>query len=216
MNFTRLQISIILAFTAAVWFGILCLFDVEVTTKHLMPFSSVVGLLVVFALLVEHVFWKFGWLQKWFVARPNLNGTWEVEIVSSWVNPDTGEEVPPIKCYMGVSQSLSTLQMHLMTEESESWCIAQSIQLAQSGKGYQISAVYTNKPRVTLRESRSSMHLGAFVMETHGNKECFPEHIGGEYWTDRKTTGTISMSNRSPTLHTRFEDARTHFEAKAC
>ena len=112
---------------------------------------------------------------------------------------------------MGVNQSMSSLQMHLMTPESESWFVAYSIEHAQSGQGYQIAAVYTNKPNVNLRNDRSSMHLGALVFETHGENEIVPDNIDGEYWTDRKTTGTIVLSDRNKKLYTRFDDAQRNF-----
>ena len=53
-----------------------------------------------------------------------------VELQSDWINPATNLGVPLIVCYMGVAQTLSTLQMHLMTPESESWFIAERMVLA--------------------------------------------------------------------------------------
>lgn len=176
--------------------------------SHLAPFSTVVGVLVILLLAMEYVLWRQGWLQKWFVSMPDLRGTWIVEIQSDWINPETGNTIPPIKCFMGVKQSMSSLQMHLMTPESESWFVAYSINCAQSGHGYQIAAVYTNKPSVNLRNDRSSMHLGSLVLETHGENEVNPESMAGEYWTDRKTTGRIVLSDKSKKLFTRFYDAQ--------
>jgi hypothetical protein len=208
MKFSRLQISIILAIAALAWYVVLLMQGTKVTWDHLAPFSTVVGVLVVLSLMVENYLWKKSWLQKWFVSMPDISGTWKVVIQSDWVNPETKETVPPINCFMGVKQSMSKLQMHLMTPESESWFIAYSITDAQSGRGYQIAAVYTNKPSVNLRNDRSSMHLGALVIETHGENEMFPDNIDGEYWTDRKTTGTIVLSGRNKKLFTRFDDAQ--------
>ena len=208
MNFSRLQISIILAIAALAWYVVLLLQGTRVTWDHLAPFTTVVGVLVVLSLIVENYLWKKSWLQKWFVSIPDISGTWKVVIQSDWIDPETKETVPPINCFMGVKQSMSKLQMHLMTPESESWFIAYSITGAQSGRGYQIAAVYTNKPSVNLRNDRSSMHLGALVIETHGECEILPDNIDGEYWTDRKTTGTIVLSDRNKKLYTRFDDAQ--------
>ena len=211
MKFSRLQISIILAIAVLAWFIVLLVQGTQVSWNHLAPFSTVVGVLVILSLVVEHYLWRQSWLQKWFVSMPDLRGTWKVVIHSDWVNPESGETVPPIQCFMGVKQSMSSLQMHLMTPESESWFVAYNIRHAQSGHGYQIAAVYTNKPGVNLRNDRSSMHLGALVLETHGENEIIPESIAGEYWTDRKTTGTIVLSDKSKKLFTRFDDAQKYF-----
>jgi len=167
--------------------------------------------LVVVALFLEHFFWRQDWLQKWFVSMPDLRGTWKVVIQSDWINPESGEIAPPIYCFMGVKQTMSTLQMHLMTSESESWFVAYSIKQSNSGHGYQVAAVYTNKPDINLRNDRSSMHLGALVLDTHGESEVLPLSIEGEYWTDRKTTGRIMLTDRRTKIFTRFIDAQDYF-----
>ncbi|ORU94695.1 MAG: hypothetical protein A6F70_09705 [Cycloclasticus sp. symbiont of Bathymodiolus heckerae] len=208
MKFSRLQISIILAIAVLAWFVVLLVQGTKVSWDHLAPFSTVVGVLVILLLVVEHYLWRQSWLQKWFVSMPDLRGTWKVVIQSDWVDSETGETVPPIQCFMGVKQSMSSLQMHLMTPESESWFVAYNVNYAQSGHGYQIAAVYTNKPNVNLRSNRSSMHLGALVLETHGENEVIPKSISGEYWTDRKTTGTIVLTDRDDKLFTRFDDVQ--------
>ena len=111
---------------------------------------------------------------------------------------------------MGVTQTLSMLQMHLMTPESESWFIAHLIEAAESGAGYRIVGMYRNQPDARLRGVRSEMHYGALVLHTHG-PEHRPETVSGEYWTDRGTSGEMDFQSRIPALHTRFEDAeRSH------
>jgi len=211
VNFSRLQISIILAIATLAWYVVLLLRGTPVTLDHLAPFSTVVGVLVILSLLTEHYSWRQGWLQKWFVSMPDLRGTWKVIIHSDWASPETGQATSPINCFMSVKQTMSTLQMHLMTPEAESWFIAHSIKPSQSGRGYQVFAAYTNKPDVHLRVERSSMHLGALVLDTHGENEMVPETVVGEYWTDRKTTGRITLSDKNDKIFTRYEDALEYY-----
>jgi hypothetical protein len=111
---------------------------------------------------------------------------------------------------MGVAQTLSNLQMHLMTKESESWFIANSVRPSDNGAGYQIAGVYTNKPQTQLRGQRSEMHFGGLVLDTHGLPHQ-PDTMTGEYWTDRKTKGSMTFTGRVPALCTRFEDAERAF-----
>ena len=108
---------------------------------------TVVAFLVAFGAAFEFLLWRWSWLHGWFVKRPDLRGTWRVELQSDWINPATNLGVPLIVCYMGVAQTLSTLQMHLMTPESESWFIAERISPSPNGVGYQVAGVYTNKPQ---------------------------------------------------------------------
>ena len=112
---------------------------------------------------------------------------------------------------MGVEQTLSKLQMHLMTSESQSWFVADRIAPARSGNGYDIIGVYSNEPHVHLRGNRSETHRGALILQTHGDSSS-PARLTGEYWTDRKTTGRMTFTERVHTVFTRYEDADIGFQ----
>ena len=135
MTFSRLHISVFLGFAVAVWGLVLLVQGTPVDKDYLAPFGTVVGFLVVLGLVFEHLLWRQRWLHGWFVKRPDLRGTWRVELQSNWIDPKTEKQVPMIVCYMGVEQTLSTLQMHLMTPESECRFIADRIQPSPSGNG---------------------------------------------------------------------------------
>ena len=57
-----------------------------------------------------------------------------------------------------------------------------------------------------LRGDRSEIHQGALILDTHGPSGK-PETLTGEYWTDRKTTGSMNFSRRVSMVSTRFDDA---------
>lgn len=210
MNFSRLQISVFLGIAAIAWATVLLLQGRQLSLTDLAPFSTVVGVLAVGALLLEKFLWRHPWLHGWFVQRPDLRGTWKVQLQSDWVNPETGLSLGTITCYMGVEQTLSTLQMHLMTPESESWFVAHSVRPSPSETGFQIVGVYTNKPHVHLRSATSSMHLGAVIIDTHGGSNLRPETLTAEYWTDRKTMGRMTFTNRNDAVYTQFSQAKLH------
>ncbi|MBP7937495.1 MAG: hypothetical protein KA354_22875 [Phycisphaerae bacterium] len=216
MTFNRIHIGVFLGLAVLVWGSALLIQGVPVGREHLGPFGTVLGFLVLLGIGFEHVLWRQPWLQGWFVKRPDLRGTWRVDLRSDWVDPDTGERIPSIVGYMGVTQTLSKLQLHLMTPESESWFIADRIISSPCGDGYQVVGVYTNKPHVHLRGNRSEMHYGALVLQTHGQSGK-PESLTGEYWTDRKTAGSMTLSSRIADVASRFEDAEsqaTHKDAR--
>src|SRR5437867_1592819 len=118
---TRLHLSVFVALAALVWGFVLFLHGTPVTGAHLTPFGIVVGFLVTLGAVFEHILWRYPWLHGWFVKRPNLKGTWHVRLQSDWIDPASQKRIDPIEGFMGVTQSYSTLQMHLMTTESESW-----------------------------------------------------------------------------------------------
>lgn len=214
MKLERLHVTAFVVLAAAIWLTVLLLQGTPVEWVHAQPFSIVVSALVGVGALLEFVLWRQAWLHGWFVSRPDLRGTWRVELQSSYVRPDTEERVPMIVCYMGVKQTLSKLQMHLMTPESESWFLADHVRLSPSGHGFQVIGVYTNEPNVHLRDERiSEMHQGAIIVETHG-PSLRPTTLTAKYWTDRKTTGTMEFTVRVEALCTRYSEAQRALSAQ--
>ena len=215
MRLQRAHIYAFLVFAAIVWRVVLLFQGTPVSWDHARPFTIVAAALVFVGALLERYLWRSPLLHGWFLQRPDLRGTWRVELQSSYVRPETGRPVGAIVCYMGVEQTLSRLQMHLMTPESESWFIADHIRRSPSGAGFQVIGVYTNEPNIHLRHERASeMHQGAIIIETHG-PELHPTTLTAKYWTDRKTSGTMEFTERSTALATRFKDAEREFSGEA-
>jgi len=211
MKLERLHITAFVGLSAIIWMVVLIFQGTAFSGNHARPFGIVVSSLVGLGLLFELVLWRQPWLHGWFVKRPDLRGTWRVELQSSYVHPQTNERVSLIICYMSVKQTLSTLNMHLMTPESESWFIAENVRPSPNANGFQIIGVYTNEPNIHLRDERiSEMHQGAIIIETHG-PSLKPTTLTAKYWTDRKTTGTMDFSRRINQNYTRFADAERAF-----
>lgn len=210
MTFTRLHISAFLAAAVLAWGAVLYFqgvrFGSDELFRQLAPFSTVVGVLLTLSVGLDRFAWRLPLLHGWFVKRPDLRGTWRVHLQSNWRDPQTDSPIAPIVCYMGVTQTLSTLQIHLMTAESESWFVADQIIPSRNGNGYRVLGVYTNEPSVHLRGVRSEIHRGALDFSTHGPANR-PTTLAGEYWTDRGTAGTMTLEGRVPTVFTRFAHA---------
>ena len=212
MKIERVHIAFFVAIAALVWWITLIYQGTPVTWEHAMPFSVVVSALGVLGIVFDCFLWRFRLFHGWLVKRPDLRGTWRVEIQPSYINPTTQRRGSTIICYMGIEQTLSELKMHLMTPESESWSIASQIRPSPSGNGYQAICVYNNKPNIHLRDKRiSEIHNGALIIDTHGSG-FRPDAFTAEYWTDRKTMGIMDFNNRVGRVFTHFEDAKRHFE----
>ena len=212
MRLEKLHILVLLLIAAVFWTLVLLCQGTPVAWSHFKPVGIVSTLLGLLAVIFERWAWRIPFLHGWFVKRPDLRGTWRVVLKSEWINPETGRGIPEIICYMGVKQTLSTLQMHLMTPESESWLIAEDTSESPSGEDYQIAGVYNNKPKTELRSTRSAIHYGSILFYTHGPIPHRPETIDGEYWTDRPTKGRMTLTNRNPKVFTRFKDANRAFD----
>lgn len=206
--FTRLQITAALALATTAWGLVLWAQGADFGWQHLAPFTTVVGVLVVVGIAMEHLLWRVRLFQGWLFNRPNLRGTWKVTINSEWINPETGQKFAPILAYAGIEQTLTKLQIHLMTPESESCLLAHSIDSAPCGSRFHVAVVYANTPDVSLRGVRSERHIGAALINTHGTKKFMPDSLTAEYWTDRKSVGSMTFDGRVPTLYSRYDDAK--------
>ena len=212
MKIERLHIIVCLAIAALAWWVVLRVQNTPVTWAHAAPFTAVVTVLGLLAFVFDRYLWHTQFFHGWFFKRPDLRGTWHVELQSSYIDPTTTQRVPMIVCYMGIEQTLSEIKMHLMTPESESWSIASHIRPSPSGNGYQAISVYTNDPNIHLRDKGTShTHKGTLIIDTHG-PGVRPITLTAQYWTDRKTMGTMDFKRRVTRVFTRFEDAGRHFK----
>lgn len=203
IHLSRIGISVAVVLTALLWWAYLTMFgERSPTWTDAAPFSFVVGGLVILGLWFEHGLWHVRGVRK-LVGRPFMRGTWKGELAPA------GAE-GPIPCFVAVTQSYSRLQMHLMTEESESWLVADDVRPSSKNDGYQVVGVYTNQPRVDVRE-RSAIHRGTFWLETHGVHDL-PSSLSGEYWTDRGTMGALKLVERTDKAYSRFNEAAAAFD----
>ena len=209
MHLSRIGISVAVGITAILWGAYLAIFEGRLPClSDLAPFSFVVTGLLVIGAWFEYHLWHVGFIPK-LAKRPDIRGTWEGDLISSYVDPKTGERIPSIRCVLAVTQRFSYLQLRQMTDESESWLIADDIKASGKGDGYQVVGVYTSKPGADVRE-RSQIHYGALLLDTHGPSER-PASITGEYWTDRKTSGMLRFTRRIAKVHSRYDEAVAEF-----
>lgn len=209
--FTRVQITVVLGIATSAWGIVLWLQGTLLTPEHIAPFGTVVGVLVFVALAMEKWAWGVPLFQGRLFDRPDLRGTWKVKIESMWVDPATGQGIPPITAYASVVQTLTKLQIQLMTPESGSCLLAHSIKPTSCGNRFDVAVVYANTPKIELRGMRSERHVGAAIITTHGSK-YLPDSMTSEYWTDRRTVGRMTFENRVSEVYSRYEDAQKGFE----
>jgi hypothetical protein len=189
----RTYVTLFVGSSVALWAALLGVRGIPVTLDHLWPFTLVVSVQAALAGLVSAHLWRYRPINGWLVSRPDLRGTWKCDLISDGEDPMTRERQPPIACYAGVTQSLFRLNLHLMTPESNSDLLAHAIRPVRDSTGYEVAGLYRSRPDVHLRNKRSDIHLGALLLETHGPARLRPQRLEGEYWTDRKTRGTMKL-----------------------
>jgi hypothetical protein len=187
----RLHLSVLVLIAAVLWAALLLLQGVAVEVSWLRPISVVIGVLLLGLAAFDLYLWKLPLLQNWFVKRPFIGGTWRAELDSTWVEPASGNVIPSISGFMVIRQTFSRLSLRLLTAESQSELLGAEILRADDGT-YRLMGVYHSEPRLTVRD-RSPIHYGGLVLQVVGTPASTLE---GHYWTDRNTSGEITLSKR--------------------
>ena len=205
---TRWQISAILVLAAAVWGITLLILGVPLTWIHITPYSITLIALTVILFCFERWIWRWPIFKNWLVKRPLIQGTWKVEIHSSYFD-DNGKS-SPIQGIVIFRQTLSTLSMRLFTKESSSVLVAHKFQQQEDGL-FQLIGTYQNIPEVQLRGNRSEIHNGTILLNVEGDP---PTALKGHYWTDRKTKGSFLLSDCKEKIANNYKEGASMFGMK--
>lgn len=205
---SRLHISSFIALTIGIWLVALWMQGMSVlSSAFVKPFGTVVGAIMLFVTLFNKYVWAWPIFRGWYVNVPDLRGTWEVELKSNWIDPDTKKPIPPIHGYAVVRQTLTSLSLRLLTKESKSKIVAYSFDKEYDGI-YRLAAVYRNEPKIELQGERSEIHYGSFTLEIHGTPASSLE---GHYWTDRGTKGGMKLFGKRKKLLDTYDTAHHVF-----
>jgi hypothetical protein len=191
------------------WFSLAWFSDIDLSAAT--SFFSLVPKVVTCDLLFILVFTKWCWKWKvfrgWLVPFPNLNGTWVGSIYSDWINPETGKVVSSIPVMLTVKQSFFHINCKMVTGEMESFSTSEGFNIDPERQLKQLAYIYTSKPRIALNQ-RSVPHDGSIVFDII---EIPSRKLKGRYWTERKTTGEIVLTQYSPDILEDFpEDFDQH------
>jgi hypothetical protein len=170
--------------------------------------ADVLPWLFIGAFVFEHWAWRWSRLHPYLVSKPVVRGTWEGELKSEWKDPKSHKRRPPKIVYLSIDQTLATLRVRLLTDESASATMAGIVETQPTG-AWMISYGYENLPELALRK-KSRPHRGGALLTVVGQP---PERIEGEYWTDRGSQGTLKMRRHVSGVAESFEDAQALFAA---
>ncbi|MFC2954187.1 hypothetical protein ACFOOP_19785 [Marinicaulis aureus] len=198
---------IIVGVTAATWLVAALLWGLPTTILGAArPFLAAITAASVVLWVYETQIWHWPIFRRWLTKIPDLRGVWRVEIQSTWIDPDTGNPIGPIEGFAQVDQTATNFCMRTFTEESRSKTVAYAFSFDQ--EVFKLAIVYENQPHISLREKRSAYHQGSAAFHVRGYK---PVSFSGEYWTERKSIGTFSVSSRKKGEIDSFEAGRELF-----
>ena len=171
----------------------------DLWTMVKIGYQSIPAVLVAVGFFATYA-WKWKIFRGWLVPFPNLNGTWQGTLQSTWIDEKTGKPVAAIPVILTIRQTFIHVSCVVRTAESSSHSFLANFWLDPSNQVRKFSYSYQNQPRPTV-VNRSPPHSGTALFELVGNPVT---KLKGTYWTERKTTGEIELTFRQPELLDEF------------
>ena len=157
--------------------------------KAITHVSTTISINIILWMLFIAWAWKWKIFYPWLVPFPNLSGNWEGTIKSNWKE----KELEPIPIEVSITQNFFNVQVRIKTKESRSYSIGASFDIDNERGFQQLFYTYLNTPKAGVRE-RSEIHYGSTILNFDGFKVT---KMDGEYWTDRETTGEITLTKKN-------------------
>ena len=194
-----------IAILVAIWAAVLYISKIglAISWDAVKQLPAVVTVYTILSYIFTKWLWRLPLLQGWLVPFPDLEGTWQGEIRSTWRDPKSDQQLPPLPVILVIKQSFLSISCAMHAIESDSYSTA--AQFSQDDDGtLRLSFNYTNRPKATVRD-RIAIHDGAAILRIVGRRR---RTLEGEYWTSRRTTGDISLKFSSREL---MEDIPGYF-----
>jgi len=191
-------IYIFLIISASVWFLIVLLtgLDINKWWEFLRPLPTVATIVVFLFALFSRWGWRLKVFQVWLVPFPNIAGTWEGSIHTTWLDSENGEKTISIPAILTIKQSFLNISCVMRTAEMTSYSYAEGLRIQSDSQIKKLAYSYTSNPNLNLAH-RSTPHDGTVVLDIIGNPVS---KLTGHYWTTRKTTGEIHFTFRDRKL----------------
>jgi hypothetical protein len=157
--------------------------------KAITHVSTTISINIILWMIFISWGWKLKIFYPWLVPFPNLSGDWEGTIRSNWKE----KELEPIPIEVSITQNFFNVQVRIKTKESRSYSIGASFDIDNERGFQQLFYTYLNTPKAGVRV-RSEIHYGSTILNFDGFKVT---NMDGEYWTDRETTGEITLTKKN-------------------
>lgn len=182
---------LILPFSAAVWFlrALMTPGALSGAWEFLKLLPDVITANVVLAWVFVKWGWKLPVFKGWLVPFPDLNGTWQGTIQTTWKDERTGKVPGPIPTILVINQSFVHISCVMRTGEMASYSYTGEFVFDEESGAKSLVYTYSSQPRPTVAD-RSEPHDGTIVFEIMGDPA---KNLKGRYWTARKSTGEVDL-----------------------
>jgi len=161
--------------------------------------SSATLLTLFFHVAFKKWIWKCHWiplLNPVIVLVPNLHGTWKGTLQSSWIDAANGKQAPPTEITAFIRQSFISLSVEIHTSKMVSKSYIAGIKTDGDTATQELCYSYSSKANADTLEN-NPWHEGTAKLEILSRSNL---KLKGNYWTLRKTIGTIEMKRVSKNI----------------
>lgn len=152
---------------------------------------------LIFHYCFERYFWQYNWLRPLIVKVPKLHGTWGGILKSNWIDPSTGRELDPISVTVYIRQSFSNISVEVHTDKMVSVSYIAGFKTDPNTGVQELCYTYSSKAHVPTRDT-NPWHDGTTKLSIFEGVAGIV--LSGEYWTARKTTGTLELRRLSTSI----------------
>lgn len=188
---SKTQTKIAVGIAAVVWFLVALFTGEGVSTTALRTVTLAGSIATILLLLYDRFIWKWSVVRA-FTGKPVVAGTWRGTLQSDYMRPGESAPVAPISTVIRVKQTNSTLSVTLFTAESQS-VTEQGALYREADDRWRMSWIYVNDPRASVQHM-SQQHRGVCDLYLSGKDG---ESLAGKYFTSRKTTGEMTLTEWS-------------------
>ena len=178
---------LICGLSVVLYLGIYYAYGHDKAPFSLSTFFGDCSKMVLIMTLLSSLFISFAWKWKifrgWLIPIPDISGKWEGILLSTYTNPPM--EIPTS---VSIKQTFFHTIVKIKTGESSSISKCASFDIDTDRGIKQLYYSYVNKPKAEVRH-RSEIHYGTTLLEISDDNKS----LTGEYWTSRKTTGSLHL-----------------------
>jgi hypothetical protein len=155
--------------------------------------ATIIGSVLI---LTGELIWRWLWRKIPLLqirVFPDLNGLWKGNLVSTWIDPATGEAKPPIPTEITIRQKLFSTSVTLKMGESQSHSTRCILEPFYERRTYRVWYSYNNDPHAQFVH-KSSPHEGVAFLDLE--YDASPDRLTGRYYTARRTTGDLDVKRK--------------------
>ncbi|MBK8564437.1 MAG: hypothetical protein IPN76_14145 [Saprospiraceae bacterium] len=172
----------------------------------LRAISAGISITSVFWVIHVKWLWKFPLFNQ-IIVRPNLNGTWEGELVSDWKG-ENGRQVAPKAIIVVIRQDFLNFHITTFTNNFIGVSYVESL-LIDKPRGVQ-KVVYLYK-KETADYGTQESNEGVSELRLMSNDK---QKLEGRYWTNIKTNGYLKLEKVSEKHVESFEEGQQLLQSK--